>query len=101
MSLRQTEANIDSLNFTFFGFLAIEVFITIILSLYFQVSAKNSFEQGSVIEYTCQDGHLLKGSPNRTCGNGGQWSHKPPKCEFFDCGDLKIAGNTFKKLRNF
>ena len=59
---------------------------------YSLVSAKNTFEQGSVIEYTCQEGHILKGSPNRTCENGGQWSGQPPICEFFDCGDLRIAG---------
>ena len=56
------------------------------------MSAKNTFEKGSVIEYTCQEGHILKGSPNRTCENGGQWSGQPPICEFFDCGDLRIAG---------
>ena len=67
--------------------------------LYFQGSARNSFEQGSVIEYICQDGHLLKGSSNRTCENGGQWNYQPPICEFFDCGDLKIAGTTYKILK--
>ena len=56
------------------------------------VSAKNTFEEGSVIEYNCQEGHILKGSRNRTCENGGQWSGQPPICEFFDCGDLRIAG---------
>ncbi|KAF6202316.1 hypothetical protein GE061_004714 [Apolygus lucorum] len=40
------------------------------------------------IKYQCPEGHMLVGSPTRTCTKAGFWSGEPPTCKFVDCGSL-------------
>ena len=37
--------------------------------------------------YTCDPGHVARGSLSRECLLGGKWSGSEPTCEFVDCSD--------------
>ena len=36
---------------------------------------------GAVVRYTCNEGYILSGQPERVCQGDGYWSGKPPTCE--------------------
>ena len=40
--------------------------------------------------YTCEPGHVARGSLSRECLLGGTWSGSEPTCEFVDCDDPTI-----------
>lgn len=41
---------------------------------------KTTYEQGTEVEYTCKDGHSIRGRKHIACKQFGQWSD-PPTCE--------------------
>ena len=41
---------------------------------------------GAKVIYTCEAGHVARGSLSRECLLGGAWSGSEPSCEFVDCG---------------
>ncbi|XP_069679160.1 uncharacterized protein [Periplaneta americana] len=47
--------------------------------------AKN-FNVGAVIDYTCDEGHLLVGPSSRTCLPTGFYNEFPPVCKRIQCG---------------
>ncbi|XP_021915266.1 CUB and sushi domain-containing protein 3 isoform X3 [Zootermopsis nevadensis] len=47
--------------------------------------AKN-FNVGAVIDYTCDEGHLLVGPASRTCLPTGFYNEFPPVCKRIQCG---------------
>lgn len=49
--------------------------------------AKN-FDVGTVVEYSCDDGHLLIGPKTRTCLGTGFYNEFPPVCK----RKLKLLG---------
>lgn len=42
---------------------------------------------GAKVIYTCQPGHVARGSLSRECLLGGEWSGSEPSCDFVDCRD--------------
>ena len=42
---------------------------------------------GAKVIYTCEPGHVARGSLSRECLLGGEWSGSEPTCEFVDCED--------------
>ena len=42
---------------------------------------------GAKVIYTCDPGHVARGSLSRECLLGGTWSGSEPTCEFVDCAD--------------
>ncbi|XP_065344152.1 uncharacterized protein LOC135942124 isoform X2 [Cloeon dipterum] len=48
--------------------------------------ASPDFNVGSIVEYTCDDGHLLVGPPSRTCLPTGFYNEFPPVCKRIHCG---------------
>ncbi|KAL1518181.1 hypothetical protein ABEB36_001843 [Hypothenemus hampei] len=45
-----------------------------------------NFNVGSVVEYTCDEGHLLVGPSMRTCLETGFYNEFPPVCKRIQCG---------------
>ncbi|XP_060535402.1 uncharacterized protein LOC132707526 isoform X2 [Cylas formicarius] len=45
-----------------------------------------NFNVGSVVEYTCDEGHLLVGPTMRTCLETGFYNEFPPVCKRIQCG---------------
>ena len=41
----------------------------------------NSTVEGSIANYTCDEGFLLDGPVVRMCGSNGMWSGSTPQCE--------------------
>ena len=35
---------------------------------------------GSVVRFTCDDGHVIQGASNITCDETGHWDSDPPTC---------------------
>lgn len=48
--------------------------------------APNSFDVGAVVDYACDEGHLLVGPSSRTCLDTGFYNEFPPVCKFIECG---------------
>lgn len=48
--------------------------------------APKGFDVGAVVEYNCDEGHLLVGPPQRTCLETGFYNEFPPvcKCKVFE-----------------
>jgi hypothetical protein len=44
-------------------------------------SQSDLLEPGTVIQYSCQNGHRLVGFDILQCMAYGQWSSPPPRCE--------------------
>ncbi|XP_071548908.1 P-selectin-like [Panulirus ornatus] len=65
------------------------------------VTLDNTYRVGSVATYRCDRGHVVDGQSMRTCLSNGTWNHKPPTCNYVDCG-LPEALNpgTFRLLSN-
>ena len=49
-------------------------------------SAQGKNRLGAKVIYTCEEGHVARGSLSRECLLGGQWSGSQPTCQFVDCG---------------
>ncbi|XP_050300518.1 uncharacterized protein LOC126739043 [Anthonomus grandis grandis] len=45
-----------------------------------------NFDVGSVVEYSCDEGHLLVGPTMRTCLETGFYNEFPPVCKRIQCG---------------
>uniref|UniRef100_A0A182N1G5 Sushi, von Willebrand factor type A, EGF and pentraxin domain-containing protein 1 n=1 Tax=Anopheles dirus TaxID=7168 RepID=A0A182N1G5_9DIPT len=45
-----------------------------------------SFDVGAVVEYSCDEGHLLVGPQQRTCLETGFYNEFPPVCKYIECG---------------
>lgn len=46
----------------------------------------DSYEVGSSVEYSCDEGHLLVGATVRTCLDTGFYDEFPPVCKRIECG---------------
>eukprot|EP00057_Strongylocentrotus_purpuratus_P007883 XP_011662357.1 PREDICTED: sushi, von Willebrand factor type A, EGF and pentraxin domain-containing protein 1-like [Strongylocentrotus purpuratus] len=44
----------------------------------------DQYSYGDTIEYTCQDGYLLTGSADNTCGRDRSWANEAPTCRISD-----------------
>lgn len=51
-----------------------------------QIENAGSFSIGSVLNYSCAFGYVLKGNNTRECLSTGMWSGEPPQC--FHNGEL-------------
>uniref|UniRef100_A0A6Q2X998 CUB and Sushi multiple domains 2 n=1 Tax=Esox lucius TaxID=8010 RepID=A0A6Q2X998_ESOLU len=45
------------------------------------------FSVGSVVGFSCEQGHLLRGSSERTCQPNSTWSGTQPECRVISCGN--------------
>lgn len=53
--------------------------------------------QGSLVEYSCDEGYELEGQSVRQCVAGRRWSDAPPVCKLVSCGNPRdISGGTIK-----
>lgn len=48
----------------------------------------DSFSPGSLMRFSCEAGHALRGSSERTCQANGSWSGAQPECGGNVCGLL-------------
>ncbi|EAA45160.5 AGAP000123-PA [Anopheles gambiae str. PEST] len=48
--------------------------------------APKGFDVGAVVEYSCDEGHLLVGPKQRTCLETGFYNEFPPVCKYIECG---------------
>ncbi|XP_052873366.1 uncharacterized protein LOC128278671 [Anopheles cruzii] len=48
--------------------------------------APKGFDVGATVEYSCDEGHLLVGPPQRTCLETGFYNEFPPVCKYIECG---------------
>ncbi|XP_055605181.1 uncharacterized protein LOC129753378 isoform X2 [Uranotaenia lowii] len=48
--------------------------------------APRGFDVGAVVEYSCDEGHLLVGPSQRTCLETGFYNEFPPVCKYIECG---------------
>uniref|UniRef100_A0A182YMX3 Sushi, von Willebrand factor type A, EGF and pentraxin domain-containing protein 1 n=1 Tax=Anopheles stephensi TaxID=30069 RepID=A0A182YMX3_ANOST len=48
--------------------------------------APKGFDVGAVVEYSCDEGHLLVGPQQRTCLETGFYNEFPPVCKYIECG---------------
>ncbi|XP_021694259.1 uncharacterized protein LOC5564206 isoform X3 [Aedes aegypti] len=48
--------------------------------------APKGFDVGAVVEYNCDEGHLLVGPSQRTCLETGFYNEFPPVCKYIECG---------------
>ncbi|XP_072319033.1 beta-2-glycoprotein 1-like [Eucyclogobius newberryi] len=44
----------------------------------------------SIVNYTCDDGYILKGANNASCLADGRWSAQEPQCKIVSCGPAPI-----------
>ncbi|CAB4068107.1 unnamed protein product [Lepeophtheirus salmonis] len=45
------------------------------------------------VNYSCLPGHILSGNTKASCTRKGEWSAKPPSCQFVDCGAVPQLPN--------
>ncbi|XP_053658000.1 uncharacterized protein LOC128707075 [Anopheles marshallii] len=48
--------------------------------------APKGFDVGAIVEYSCDEGHLLVGPKQRTCLETGFYNEFPPVCKYIECG---------------
>lgn len=48
------------------------------------------FRVHSVVEYHCNEGHVLEGAVNRTCQSDTTWSNDVPYCRYVNCGRVPV-----------
>ncbi|XP_073089715.1 CUB and sushi domain-containing protein 2 isoform X4 [Manis javanica] len=53
----------------------------------------DSFALGSLMRFSCEAGHTLRGSPERTCQANGSWSGMQPECGVISCGNPGTPSN--------
>ncbi|XP_045440840.1 CUB and sushi domain-containing protein 2 isoform X1 [Pipistrellus kuhlii] len=52
-----------------------------------------SFAPGSLMRFSCEAGHVLRGSSERTCQANGSWSGTQPECGVISCGNPGTPSN--------
>ncbi|KAK1340237.1 hypothetical protein QTO34_018803 [Cnephaeus nilssonii] len=52
-----------------------------------------SFAPGSLMRFSCEAGHALRGSSERTCQANGSWSGTQPECGVISCGNPGTPSN--------
>ncbi|XP_050542396.1 uncharacterized protein LOC126906135 [Daktulosphaira vitifoliae] len=58
-----------------------------------------NFNVGTVVEYTCDEGHLLIGPSTRTCLATGFYNEFPPVCKRIQCGyPAEISNGSYKLI---
>ncbi|EDS28660.1 furrowed [Culex quinquefasciatus] len=57
--------------------------------------APKGFDVGAVVEYNCDEGHLLVGPPQRTCLETGFYNEFPPVCK---CKVLRFGEGVSRRL---
>ncbi|XP_053678664.1 uncharacterized protein LOC128729042 [Anopheles nili] len=62
--------------------------------------APKGFDVGAVVEYICDEGHLLVGPQHRTCLETGFYNEFPPVCKYIECGLPASVPHGFYKLIN-
>ena len=58
---------------------------------------------GTIAKYSCNEGNLLKGIPQRVCQQNGTWSGDEPSClcesdEYVFCENIYLAMNILIQL---
>ncbi|KAB0386866.1 hypothetical protein FD755_001822, partial [Muntiacus reevesi] len=53
----------------------------------------DSFAPGSLMRFSCEAGHVLRGSSERTCQANGSWSGAQPECGVISCGNPGTPSN--------
>ncbi|XP_075409854.1 CUB and sushi domain-containing protein 2 isoform X3 [Tenrec ecaudatus] len=53
----------------------------------------DSFAPGSLMRFSCEAGHTLRGSSERTCQANGSWSGAQPECGVISCGNPGTPSN--------
>ncbi|XP_032244248.1 CUB and sushi domain-containing protein 2 isoform X5 [Phoca vitulina] len=53
----------------------------------------DSFAPGSLMRFSCEAGHTLRGSSERTCQANGSWSGMQPECGVISCGNPGTPSN--------
>ncbi|XP_061268604.1 CUB and sushi domain-containing protein 2 isoform X3 [Bos javanicus] len=53
----------------------------------------DSFAPGSLMRFSCEAGHVLRGSSERTCQANGSWSGVQPECGVISCGNPGTPSN--------
>ncbi|XP_039692963.1 CUB and sushi domain-containing protein 2 isoform X4 [Pteropus medius] len=53
----------------------------------------DSFALGSLMRFSCEAGHALRGSSERTCQANGSWSGTQPECGVISCGNPGTPSN--------
>ncbi|XP_048671751.1 CUB and sushi domain-containing protein 2 isoform X3 [Marmota marmota marmota] len=53
----------------------------------------DSFAPGSLMRFSCEAGHVLRGSSERTCQANGSWSGTQPECGVISCGNPGTPSN--------
>ncbi|XP_013375174.1 PREDICTED: CUB and sushi domain-containing protein 2 isoform X4 [Chinchilla lanigera] len=53
----------------------------------------DSFVPGSLMRFSCEAGHVLRGSSERTCQANGSWSGTQPECGVISCGNPGTPSN--------
>ena len=42
---------------------------------------EDEYQEGSQLQYSCEDGYDIEGSATLTCKSKGRWSSRPPTCK--------------------
>lgn len=50
------------------------------------INGTPNYEVGSIVEYRCDEGHVLSGPMTRTCLETGFFNEFPPVCKRIQCG---------------
>ncbi|XP_026879255.2 CUB and sushi domain-containing protein 1 [Electrophorus electricus] len=56
----------------------------------------NEFNLNDVVNFTCSEGYLLRGTPRAQCRMNGQWSNPLPMCSVVNCSDPGFVENAVR-----